>query len=394
MNKLKFSFIGLLFAMLAPLALFAQADNGHQYKDGLFTFKMSGQDAVALVKCDKAAQGDVEVKALMLDGREYPVVGIDDYAFENCDEIARVQLPPSLKSIGFKAFNGCRNMSAVNIPNGVTTIGVEAFAECTGLQTISIPASVTLIGDGAFLQNWALRSIKVDVNNRDYVDVNGVLFSKNATRLIAYPAGRDEVSYSVPSSTTTIGTGAFAACKDLVTVVFPSNLVEIRSRAFQGCQRLSVIALPSTIEVLDASVFSGCKSLKQVTLPAKMARIGNKVFENCEALSAIVVPDGVTEIGLSSFAGCKALKSVTLPRTLRLIGAGAFDGCEALTDIHLFGLRPPKFEGEVFGADVFERATLYTKYNAVDAYKYAADWMNFKFIYKEHATYKPYGGGY
>ena len=394
MNNLYRALSSLLFILACSAFAYGQQAE-KTFVDGVFTYRLLADGGVELVKCDKKAAGDIQFpQSVTFEGKSYPITAIGDFAFIDCEDVARISLPTNLHTIGYRSFYGCRNLSAISIPNKVVSIGVEAFNYCTGLTKIVIPASVTEIGDGAFWHNWALKSIVVDVANKDYVDVNGVLFSKNWTRLIAYPAGKTEQSFSLPANTTTIGAGAFSNCKDLVSVVLPKDLVEIRRYAFQECNRLVSISIPKSIDVIESGTFSGCSSLRQVTLPKKMKRIGNHAFENCSSLANLVVPDGVDEIGNSAFAGCVELKNVSLPRTLTEIGEEAFAECDLLNSIHLFGTRPPKVGANAFSKKVFEKSTLYVKYYAIDAYKHAEDWTNFQFIYRERATYRPYGTNY
>lgn len=388
------SLISVFFLLFCAVTGFAQ-QAGKTFVDGYFTYRIVDGEHIEVVKCDKKATGDVIFQnTVSLEGKNYQITAIGDYSFADCEDVSRIVLPDNLQTIGYRSFSGCRNLSSINIPNRVISIGVEAFDYCTGLQKVFIPASVSEIGDGAFRHNWALKSISVDVANKDYVDVNGVLFSKNWTRLIAYPAGKTDQTYSLPANTTSIGAGAFANCKDLVSIVLPNNLVEIRRGAFQECNRLVSMSIPNSMEVIESNVFSGCSNLRQISLPKKMKRIGNCAFENCVALTNLVIPDGVESVGNRAFAGCSDLKNVSVPRTIVEFGDEAFADCEQLASIHLFGTKPPKVGANAFSTKVFEKGTLYVKYYAVEAYQHAEVWTNFQFIYKERATYRPYGTNY
>lgn len=392
MDRLKKSFLFLVLSFLFIANGYSQ-DNNIQFSEGPLTYRKLSEITVALVKCDPKTADDVKIGVVSNGGTSYKLTEISEFAFAGCEELKRVELPKTVKTIGFRAFYGCRNLVSVNIPDEMETIESEAFNYCTGLQKINIPANVTSIGDGAFWHNWALKNIVVDVNNKEYVDVSGVLFSKNATRLIAYPAGKTDQTYAIPANTTTIGTGAFSDCKDLVSVVLPKTLVEIRSYAFQNCARLASITLPKGIENIYSGTFSGCEELKQVVFPKKMNKIGNKAFADCAFLSNVVVPDGVELVGDSAFAGCRNVKSFSLPRTLKKIGYAAFDGCASVTAFHLF-CAPPKVDDKAFPAESFEKATVYVRYYAVDAYQHSDDWVNFKFVYPERSTFRPYGLNY
>jgi len=115
---------------------------------------------------------------------------IDDYAFSNCTALERVTFPGSLKSIGFCAFLNCTSLKSITIPSGVTEIGSGAFAYCTGLESINAAAG-----------------------NGTYSSVNGVLFNKDKTELITYPAGKTDAAYAIPSGVITIEESAFIAGK-------------------------------------------------------------------------------------------------------------------------------------------------------------------------------------
>ena len=75
---------------------------------------------------------------------------IADEAFINCDELASVRIPNSVKSIGGSAFRGCRILTSVIIGNGVTSIGNAAFRSCIGLTSVTIGNSVSFIDNDAF----------------------------------------------------------------------------------------------------------------------------------------------------------------------------------------------------------------------------------------------------
>jgi hypothetical protein len=58
----------------------------------------------------------------------------------------------------------------------------------------------------------------VDNQNSAYSSVDGVLFNKNRTVLIQYPAGKQETTYTILGSVTSIGDSAFSGCSNLRTV--------------------------------------------------------------------------------------------------------------------------------------------------------------------------------
>ena len=130
--------------------------------------------------------------------------------------IKSVIINDGVTSIGVCAFDGCSSLTSVTIPNSVTRIEDYAFSDCSKLTSITIPNSVTRIGY-SFYGCKSLTSINVDSNNPNYSSVDGVLFNKEKTTLVAYPGGK-QGAYTIPNSVTSIGENAFYGCDKLVDV--------------------------------------------------------------------------------------------------------------------------------------------------------------------------------
>ena len=177
------------------------------------------------------------------------VTTIGDHAFTLCDSLTSVTIPDSVTTIGEWAFSDCTSLTSVTIPDSVTTIGDYAFAYCHSLTSVTIPDSVTTIGERAFVSCGSLTSIVVDINNSAYSnDSRGVLFNKNKTMLIQYPAGNTGTSYTIPDSVTTIGYRAFYDCTSLTSVTIGDSVTTIGDRAFYYCDSLTDVYYNGTEE--------------------------------------------------------------------------------------------------------------------------------------------------
>ena len=213
------------------------------------------------------------------------VTSIGKYAFSDCSSLTTVTIPNSVTSIGSFAFYNCSGLTTVTIPNSVTSIGSHAFSYCSGLTSVTIPNSVTSIGDLAFYGCSSRTEINVESANTKYTSENGVLFNKDKTTILCYPAGKTGTTYTIPNSVTSI----------------------------------------------DGSAFSGCSGLTSVTIPNSVTSIGSGAFQNCSGLTSITIPKSVTSIGSNAFNGCRALTTVTIPKSVISIGSGAFDDCNNAT---------------------------------------------------------------
>lgn len=115
-----------------------------------------------------------------------------------------------VKVIGEEAFYGQTDMSEIHLPFGLEVIENVAFYRCSALKSVNIPESVTQIGNDVFFRCSALQSITVDDENGKYCDVDGVLFNKDKSEIIAYPEGKTETKYTIPDSVTKISGNVLA----------------------------------------------------------------------------------------------------------------------------------------------------------------------------------------
>ena len=180
------------------------------------------------------------------------------YAFADCKSLKTVVLPDSVTGIGQLAFHGCEALENIALPGGVTEIGREAFAY-SGLKSIVLPEQLLTIGYCAFADCPAMKSIDVAAENENYSSLNGVLYSKDQTRLIAWPAGRSSIAI-VPDSVNTIAEGAFRSCTKLTEVYLPLGVTTIEGWAFHDCAALTDVYFAGTEEQKTALMESGWSS--------------------------------------------------------------------------------------------------------------------------------------
>lgn len=181
------------------------------------------------------------------------------------DQITKVVIEKGITSVGDRAFFNCEEIKSVTIPEGVTKIGEDAFTNCSSLITVHIPSSVSKINYNSFFNCESLLSINVSNRNESYSSEDGVLFDKNKTELICFPAGLEceYGAYTVPEGVETIGAYAFG-CSDLGCVTFPQSLKQIGYAAFWYSVSLDSIVLPENLKTIEVYAFCGCSELSDV----------------------------------------------------------------------------------------------------------------------------------
>ena len=263
------------------------------------------------------------------------VTSIEEYAFDSCISLTNITIPDSVTSIGRCAFWNCNMLTSITIPDGVTSIGEDAFAYCSSLTSITIPGNVTSIGSCAFLGCRSLTSINVSNNNKNYSTIDGILFNKDKTEIITYPAKKKETSYDIPNSVTSIGNGTFAYCSSLTNIIIPNSVTSIGRYTFEDCNSLTSITIPDSVTSIGYSAFESCNSLTNITIPNSVTSIGHRAFAYCSSLTNITISDSVTSIGKDAFRDCSSLTSITIPEGVTSIGIGTFNNCSSLTSINV-----------------------------------------------------------
>ena len=207
---------------------------------------------------------------LSLDGVLFTKDGTVLILYPAGKETALYTVPAEVTVIGDYAFSSSSSLSSVILPEGLKSIGIYAFGGCVSLSSISLPKNLMNIGENAFDGCYALTSIDVAFDNPYFLSNDGILFTKDKTSLIRYPAGKQTSSYSVPESVTTICDGAFNSCSSLTSIILPDGLTTIGIGAFSACVLLSSIILPDGLTDINHFMFRECKSLVSIILPSNL----------------------------------------------------------------------------------------------------------------------------
>ena len=254
--------------------------------------------------------------------------------------------------------------------------------------------------------SWIARPVtmEVDPDNPTYCSVDGVVYSKDGSVLIRYPAGKQDASFTVPSGVTTIGQDSFTFVSSLKTLVLTEGVTAIEGYVFNYCN-IEEIDLPASLQTIGNGDFRTTEALQTVNYAGTMAqwssisiggqntallrlyihcsdgdkapdpetgRIGHNLtyelnyltgnlvisgtgsmysnpFTDNMSIVTVTINEGATNISYLAFAGCRNLTSIMIPGTVTVIEYGAFSNCESLTDVtvpaSVTGISSRAFEG-------------------------------------------------
>ena len=331
------------------------------------------------------------------------LVSIGEYAFSGCSALTSFTFPSSVTTIGNNAFRSCSSLKNVTLDNNVTSLGSEAFSYCTSLQSVTIGTGVTTLNNtfkycsslktvtapsvttltGSFYYCGALETLNLDsletydtdslYGCNSLIEINvsddsaysnnendGILYSKDMTKIIYFPAGRTG-EYVMPDTVTEIGQKAFLNSK-LTSITFSSSLETIGNYAFEGSKFTSItfpasvktigenaflnsaltnVIIPQTINFIGAYAFKGCSSLESITIPfIGNARDSGKRFINIfgtipSSLKNVTISNGITSINSDAFEATNFVKNIIVPDSVTSIEKGAFSGCKGIESITL-----------------------------------------------------------
>ena len=182
-------------------------------------------------------------------------------------KLKKMTLPTGLYRIGQYAFSKLFSLTEINIPDTVRSIGYGAFSR-TGYD-----ADTNYINGGLYIGNWL-------------VAVNNVAMT----------------SFTVQEGTVGVADGKdtslFPTRAQKITVLeLPSSLRYIGSRSFARL-RITELRLPSELQTLGNGAFASCSALNTVNLGdcSGLESIGEKAFSEA-AISEITIPESVVSVG-------------------------------------------------------------------------------------------------
>ena len=218
------------------------------------------------------------------------------------------------------AYPADKRAAVYRIPEGTTGIDDDAFLDAEPcLQAIYIPSTCTDISSDALRRRGlsGLERYEVADGNPAFRSVDGVLYSKDGQRLLAYPRGASRTAFQVPEGVKAIGKTAFIRCR-LESVECPSSLEVIEDRAFAECRQLMEIHLAEGLTRIGAQAFELCGALSQVRCPGTLKAIGAEAFFRCGALKEVYLSEGLEELGNYAFSEAP-VHSLVLPESLSFI---------------------------------------------------------------------------
>lgn len=274
-------------------------------------------------------------------------------------------------------------MTSITIPESVTSIGSGAFSDCSALTSITIPEGVTSIGNGVFQGCSSLHEIIVDDENSYFTSINGVLYSKNVTKIYCHPAGLKETTFTIPKTVSSIEPCAFFGCSSLTNIDIPSSVTTIGDAAFGSCTNLKDIVIPATVTEIGYSFARACNLqsvyIEDAITPLEIINNFPNVYFSggirCDEIH--IGRNMINSLDDKDDFYVDYTKKVTFSRFVTSIDDIGMDSAKDLKTVISLGRIPPVIADDFFSVDQYNDATLYVPEGAMQAYMEAPGWRFF-----------------
>lgn len=217
------------------------------------------------------------------------------------------------------------------VPDSVTMTGHDAF---TGfmkpLKKLTLGSGISDIRLSQHYFSWNLEHIEVSKDNPWYTSVDGVVYDKDVTTMIVYPANKEDThiipdsvenidilfnnteygyDYGLPPIYEGVSIRTGAGLKDFVTVdgiVYSADMTKIYT-----CERevSGTYVMPESVTEVVRYAFAN-SSLEDVTWSSKVTEIVYGAFCYNDNLKTIRIPSSVKAIGLHAFGDSYGMESV------------------------------------------------------------------------------------
>lgn len=217
------------------------------------------------------------------------LISIGDYAFQYSGAKSIV-IPSSVETIGDYAFYECNDLKELEIQDGVKTIGTRAFWGAYGIKSVELPASVSSIAPCAFgggcyedqhYEPGSFEAYYVDVENPYYCSINGVLYTKDKSCLVAFPEKNSDASIIDWEGVKSVADRAFYGSR-ITKLEIPSGVEKVGNYAFEECDLLTNITFGSDVLEIGEAPFSLCcynANLHNITILNKMVKLDRNIWQ-------------------------------------------------------------------------------------------------------------------
>lgn len=294
-------------------------------------------------------------------------LSIGSYAFYECYNLSKVELPRGLKDIGTQAFYQCKLLTEIFIPNTVSFLPEKTFNYCNSLNKVIFEegGDVALELEGSVYSDQYGTTYYGTFTNCDGLETLILPERLSVIGKYAFAAMKNLKTVYIPSTTKKIGDYAFYHCDVLTDITFAENIIDLtigkNSFAYTA---ITSLELPYGLKKITDSAFYQCRSLKSIVIPSSVIEIETYAFNTNISLSSVIFEEGsqLEIIGTRAFCNDPIVR-ISFPQSIREIRDYAFQDCKSLVSVNFEGSETEEGSSlETLGTRVFANCISLTSF--------------------------------
>ena len=321
---------------------------------------------------------------------------IENYAFDRCTKLTRIELPYGVKSIGEYAFRYCSGMTNCQIPSSVKVFSANAFKGCTNLSTLScnlvtpptmsspsftdckktilyVPAeAINTYKNTDYWKEWGIvqggaHDFKITYSN-GFIGCFTVMSTEKQT--INSPKEYDGrarlVAQTLPTSGGTINIPEIAKFNGKNYAVTSVGTKVISSTPTADY----TVNMGVMVDTICPSAFADQTHLTRLNLNPNLTCVDSYAFYNCRIANDIEFSYGLKSLYAYAFYG-NPIKKMRIPSSIKSIALACFRGLKKLEVLYFNSI----FTTTGWQlSDIPKTCKLYVPLAVVDSYKNHSEW--------------------
>ena len=241
-------------------------------------------------------------------------------------------IPSSVTSIAGIAFSANKYLTSISIPNGVTSTGGGVFIGAEAITTVNVGTGLINLTERTFAYMYSLTSISVDPANTGLISIDGVLYTRDMSTLLAYPPNKAGTSFTPPSSVTSTANAVFGDARRLLSVDL-SSITTMLGAEFYRSNSIQEVTFGNSLTGLSSEIFGFAPSLRRLNFGSGLTTIPANAFNSNTSFSCVVYtgtnstiqnyayPNGVSPV--ASGASCLSAPAFTLSSSNEVVNVGS-----------------------------------------------------------------------
>jgi len=305
------------------------------------------------------------------------VTAVNSYAF-SFTSISKLDLPPTITSIGDNAIAYCYNLKNIVIPASVTTLQDNIVAGSSKMSVVVVKAAVPIaISENTFADRSKLFLYVPNGCKEAYEAAD---YWKEFKEIVEFEGDASEIL----SVGDTFSEATEEGVEVLYCVTSPNTVkigVDYDHKAIDK-STVGSITIPSKVRGLEVTevadfAFGSCYYVTAINLPSTIQKMGYCSVGWCSRMESFTIPEGMTTISSNALASCYA-KHIDIPATVTSIADNAFKSCDKLTYLTVNGPSPASLTELSFPTHA--NVKVYVPEGSKATYEAADNWKDFQKI--------------